>query len=85
MDSMSPNPLEVELAGSGDEAEYCDYLRYRLSDINADLHIALEQLLVAVLQVTASRFRRESHELTALFEALPPAVQEDLLFAVVGR
>ena len=79
VDSMRPNPIEVDLAGSGDEAEYCDYLRYRLSDINADLHIALEQLLVAILQVTASRFRREAHELTALFEALPPAVQEDLL------
>ena len=79
MDSMSPNPLEVELVESGDEAEYCDYLRYRLSDINADLHIALEQLLVAALHVTASRFRRDSHELTVLFEALPPAVQEDLL------
>ena len=79
VDSMRPNPIEVELAESGHAADYCDHLRYRLSDINADLHIALKQLLMAALLVTASRFRRESHELTVLFEALPPAVQEDLL------
>ena len=79
VDSMSPNPIEVELAESGDKETYRDYLRYRLSDINADLHIALEQLLVAVLHVTASRFKREAHELMALFEALPPEVQQDLL------
>ena len=79
VDSMSPNPIEVELAESDHKDAYWNDLRYRLSDINADLHIALEQLLVAALHVTASRFRRESHELTVLFEALPPAVQEDLL------
>ena len=79
VDSMSPNPIELQLVESGDEEAYWNDLRYRLSDINADLHIALEQLLVAVLHLTASRFTREAHELMVLFEALPPVVQEDLL------
>ena len=79
VDSMSPSPIEVRLAEGGNEEAYWNDLRYRLSDINADLHIALEQLLVAVLHLTASRFIREAHELMVLFEALPPAVQADLL------
>ena len=79
VDSMRPNPIEVKLAESGDKDAYWKDLRYRLSDINANLHIALEQLLVAVLHLTDSRFVRESHDLTVLFEALPPTAQEDLL------
>ena len=58
VDSMSPSPIELRLAESGNEEAYWNDLRYRLSDINADLHIALEQLLVAVLHLTASRFMR---------------------------
>ena len=79
VDSMRPNPIEVQLAESGDKDAYWKDFRYRLSDINANLHIALEQLLVAALHLTASRFVRDSRDLTVLFEALPPAAQEDLL------
>ena len=79
VDSMSPNPIEVQLEESGDKDAYWNDLRYRLSDINADLHIALEQVLATVLRLTASRFMREAHDLMVLFEALPPTVQADLL------
>ena len=75
VDSMSPNPIEVQLAESGDKDAYWNDLRYRLSDIHADLHIALEQLLAAVLHLTAVPIMREAHDLIVLFEALPPAVQ----------
>ena len=77
--AMYPTSLELDEIESGTEGEYWDQVGMRLNDINARIHLCLEELLKAMLYLSAVRFERRKHNLLALFEQLPTNVQNDIL------
>ena len=77
--SMYPGSLELREIESGREGKYWNQVGVRLNGINFQIHLCLEELLKAMLYLSAVSVERKKHDLLVLFEQLPTNIQNDIL------
>ena len=76
---LRPDWNELTEIETGREGVYWKKVAGRLSRINVEIHLCLEELLVAMLHLGGIRFHRQRHDLDVLFDQLPTNIQNGIL------